>query len=156
MKTTSCSITAPAVALSIALSLCACGTSSTYSQPVKSVTAGSPGSVAFADQEAVRAQEAQLIKVEITVTAPVKKLLPDDTRGLPHQKFLIELHNGTTILIAHDTKMAPHVPLSVGDTPTIHGEYIWNQKGGLIHWTHHTDTPRHEGGWIDFNGARYQ
>jgi Protein of unknown function (DUF3465) len=108
------------------------------------------------DQEALTAQADHAIKREITVEARVKKLLATDTEGLPHQKFLIELSNGTTILIAHDLKMAPAVPIQAGDVLKIHGEYIWNARGGLIHWTHHSDTPRHESGWIDFNGARYQ
>lgn len=110
----------------------------------------------FDDSDALRAQDAHLIKVEITVKAPVKKLLPDDTRGLPHQKFLISLSNGTTVLIAHDTAIAPHVPLKPGDTPIIRGEYIWNEKGGLIHFTHHPARAGHEGGFIYFDGSRYQ
>jgi hypothetical protein len=110
----------------------------------------------FDDTDAIRAQDGHLIKVEITVKAPVKKLLPDDTRGLPHQKFLIELSNGTTVLIAHDTAIAPHVPLQAGDTPIIRGEYIWNERGGLIHFTHHPARSGHEGGFIYFNGIRYQ
>jgi hypothetical protein len=108
------------------------------------------------DSQAIRAQDAHLIKAEITACARVKKLLPDDTEGLPHQKFLLELSNGTTVLVAHDTKYAPHVPIQAGDILIIHGEYIWNRKGGLIHWTHRSDTPRHEGGWIIFNGTRYE
>ena len=102
------------------------------------------------------AQRDHAIKREITVQAYVKKLLAPDTEGLPHQKFLIQLSNGSTILIAHDLKMAPSVPIKESDIVRIHGEYIWNKLGGLIHWTHHTDTPRHEGGWIDLNGVRYQ
>lgn len=108
------------------------------------------------DSEALHAQNDHQIKVEVTARAPVYKLLPDDTRGLPHQKFLISLSNGTTVLIAHDTKMAARVPIQPGDSVRIHGEYIWNASGGLIHWTHHTDTPRHEGGWIEFDGKRYE
>lgn len=118
-------------------------------QPYSPDTVGS-------DAPAINAQAQQLIKAEITFTAPVKKLLPADTRGLPHQKFLLELSNGTTILVAHNTRMAPEVPISAGSLVTIKGEYIWNRKGGLMHWTHHTDTPNHEGGYIDFNGKRYE
>lgn len=109
------------------------------------------------DQRAVLAAQAQQAKrVEITVVARVYKLLPDDTKGLPHQRFLLRLNNGTTVLIAHDTKMAPRVPINVGDLIRIHGEYIWNEKGGVIHWTHHSDNGHHEPGWIEFNGQRYQ
>ncbi|PWT97210.1 MAG: hypothetical protein C5B53_08340 [Candidatus Melainabacteria bacterium] len=108
------------------------------------------------DSQAIEAQNGRAIKQIITVEARVVRLLREDDQGLPHQKFLIGLSNGTTVLIAHDIAMAPRVPLNVGDIVTIHGEYIWNAKGGLIHWTHRSDTPRHESGWIDLNGVRYQ
>ncbi len=109
------------------------------------------------DDSAVLAAQAQhAIQVEVCVTARVKKLLPEDVKGLPHERFLIELSNGSTVLIAHDLKMAPRVPLGAGDIVSIRGEYIWNKLGGLIHWTHHSDTPKHVDGWIDFNNVRYQ
>ncbi len=108
------------------------------------------------DAEAIRAQELQLVKVPLTVTAPVKKMLRYDDRGLPHEKFLLLLSNGSTILVAHNTKMAPYVPIQEGDVVTVKGEFIWNAKGGLIHWTHHTDTPNHQGGYIEFKGKRYE
>ncbi len=108
------------------------------------------------DREALQAQSEQAIKREITVTARVKKILPEDVQGLPHQRFLIQLSNGSTVLIAHDLKYAPAVPIKPLDVICIHGEYIWNKLGGLIHWTHRSDSPKHESGWIDFNGQRYQ
>ncbi len=112
--------------------------------------------LAAAQSEVLQAQQNHWRHAEVTVEAQVVKLLRDDTEGIPHQRFLIALVNGTTVLIAHDTNMAPRVPLQRGDWVRIHGEYIWTEKGGVIHWTHHTDTPRHIGGWIDFNGQRYQ
>jgi hypothetical protein len=108
------------------------------------------------EQEVLAAQQRQAQKVEVTVATRVFRLLRPDRRGLPHQRFLIQLDNGSTVLIAHDTKMAPPVPLKPGDFVRIHGEYIWNDKGGVIHWTHHDAQGRHEGGWIEFNGQRYQ
>ena len=38
----------------------------------------------------------------------------------------------------------------------VHGEYVWNDQGGLIHFTHHDPARTHEGGWIDLRGVRYQ
>jgi hypothetical protein len=112
--------------------------------------------LAQGEMQVLQAQQARMRKVEVTIDAPVLKLLPDDTQGLPHQRFLLKLSNGSTVLVAHDTAMAPRVPLQAGDMVRIHGEYIWNERGGVIHWTHHSDTPRHEGGWILFNGQVYQ
>lgn len=144
-----------------ALIMQSCGSSTTTQeqapeQQTQTIPQGQEEQGNVDDAQVIEAQSKHWKKVEVTITAPVRKLLPDDTRGLPHQKFLLNLSNGTTVLIAHDTKMAPHVPIEPGSIVTIHGEYIWNRKGGLIHWTHHTDTPRHEGGWIDFNGSRYE
>ncbi len=114
------------------------------------------GAPALYEDEVLAAQNNRAVKVEVTCTTRVKKLLPEDTKGRRHQKFLLGLSNGTTVLVAHSTDSAPYVPISPGDVITLHGEYIWNPKGGLIHWTHHSDSPRHEGGYIDFNGQRYQ
>ena len=127
------------------------GQPATYS-PAPATTQVNP---ATGQNEILLAQQRMARKVEITVDARVYKLLADDTEGLPHQRFLILLNNNSTVLIAHDTKFAPRVPLNQGDLVRIHGEYIWNNKGGVVHWTHHSNG-RHEGGWIDYKGQRYQ
>jgi len=129
--------------LSMALTSC----SSTLQRPVS----GPAGEV-----EVLTAQQNRARNVEVTLTAPVRKLLPDDTQGLQHQRFLLQLSNGSTILVAHNTGEAPAVPIEPGQMVTVHGEFIWNQKGGVIHWTHHSDNGRHEGGYIDYQGQRYQ
>ena len=107
------------------------------------------------EAQVLAAQQSQARKVEVTVGDRVFKVLPDDREGLTHQRFLLKLNNGTTVLVAHDTSIAPHVPLSEGDCIRIHGEYIWNSKGGVIHWTHHSNNGRHEPGWIELHGQRY-
>jgi hypothetical protein len=107
------------------------------------------------DAQVLDAQGRHRKKIEVTFTAPVKKLLEDDTRGIDHQRFLVELSNGSTVLVAHNTDLAPPVPIHEGDLVTMHGEYIWNKKGGVLHYTHHSTT-RHESGWIQLNGQVYQ
>lgn len=102
------------------------------------------------------AQRNQMRDIEVIFSAPVKKLLRDDTNGIPHQQFLLELENGTTVKVAHNTNEAPRVPINPGDIVTICGEYIWNEKGGVVHWTHHTDgRSRHPSGYIKFNEQIY-
>ncbi len=106
--------------------------------------------------QVLQAQAQQARKVEVLFSARVRKILPEDTKGLPHELFLLDLNNGTTVKVAHDIKYAPRVPIQVGDLVTVKGEYIWNKRGGVVHWTHHSDTPRHEGGYIDYAGNRYE
>lgn len=91
------------------------------------------------------------------LTAQVFKLLNDDLEGSRHQRFLIKLSGGQTILIAHNIDLAARIDdLKKGDIVSINGEYEWNNKGGVIHWTHHDPAKRHSDGWIEHNGRRYQ
>jgi len=95
--------------------------------------------------------------VQLELDATVSKLLPDDTKGLRHQRFIIKLDNGHTILVAHNIDLAPRIDsLKIGDNVTVFGEYEWNEKGGVIHWTHHDPANKHIGGWIRHQGSQYQ
>ena len=47
------------------------------------------------------------------------------------------------------------VPVTEGDHVIVHGEYVWNAQGGLIHFTHHDPQGTHEGGYIQDNGKTY-
>ena len=94
--------------------------------------------------------------VQLELDATVSKLLPDDTKGLRHQRFIIKLDNGHTILVAHNIDLAPRIDsLKIGDNVTVFGEYEWNEKGGVIHWTHHDPANKHIGGWIRHQGSQY-
>ncbi len=88
--------------------------------------------------------------------ASVVKLLPDDNEGSRHQRFIIRLASGQTILISHNTDLAPRVvALRPGDEITFSGEYEWNDKGGVVHWTHRDPDNRHQAGWIRHNGQLF-
>nr|WP_090728836.1 DUF3465 domain-containing protein [Neptunomonas qingdaonensis] len=104
--------------------------------------------------EAFRNQQSDLIVVE---EGRVIKVLPDDTKGSQHQRFLVKLNSGLTVLIAHNIDLAPRVSrLKSGDFIRFKGEYEWNEKGGVVHWTHHDPAKRHAGGWVELDGKRYE
>lgn len=87
----------------------------------------------------------------------VASTLADDNDGSRHQRFIVRLASGRTLLIAHNIDLAPRIdPLREGDTVQFFGEYEWNPKGGVLHWTHHDPQGRHVAGWIEHGGRRYQ
>ena len=99
----------------------------------------------------------QKSNVQVKITAQVLKLLRDDLDGSRHQRFLIKLSGGETILITHNIDLAPRLDdLEKGDIITLHGEYEWNEKGGVIHWTHHDPAGHHIDGWIKHQDKIYQ
>jgi hypothetical protein len=60
-----------------------------------------------------------------------------------------------TLLIDHNVAIGARVPIREGDHVIVHGEYIWNSQGGLIHFTHHDPQGAHEGGYIEDGGHTY-
>lgn len=95
--------------------------------------------------------------VQIEATGEVIKLLPDDNQGSRHQRFLVRVGEGRTVLIAHNIDLAPRVDaLREGDAVSFSGEYVWNEKGGVVHWTHHDPKARHVDGWIRHEGRTFQ
>lgn len=87
----------------------------------------------------------------------VMKMLADDTNGSRHQRFIVRLNSGRTLLVSHNIDLAKRIDsLRAGDTVAFYGEYEWNPKGGVIHWTHHDPQGRHPAGWIKHDGQIYQ
>ncbi|MEM1248346.1 MAG: DUF3465 domain-containing protein [Acidobacteriota bacterium] len=86
----------------------------------------------------------------------VVRLLRDDLEGSRHQRLIVEVAEGHTILVSHNIDLAPKVPLRQGQWITFRGEYEWNDRGGVVHWTHHDPRGRREGGWIESDGERYR
>lgn len=87
----------------------------------------------------------------------VVKVLPDDNDGSKHQRFILKTPENVTILIVHNIDLAQRVTnLTVGDTVYFSGEYVWNEKGGIVHWTHQDPRGQHVSGWLKHNGVEYQ
>ncbi|MDO6564642.1 DUF3465 domain-containing protein [Amphritea sp. 1_MG-2023] len=105
-------------------------------------------------QQAYRNRQSNL---QVTGSGIVSKVLPDDRQGSQHQRFILRLATGQTILIAHNIDLAPRIPaLKPGDSVNFKGEYEWNNQGGVVHWTHLDPQGRHQHGWLEHQGQRYQ
>ncbi|EMK6713434.1 DUF3465 domain-containing protein, partial [Vibrio cholerae] len=97
-------------------------------------------------QQAYQSQQSDL---QVQGLGQVVKVLPDDNDGSRHQKFILKLNSGQTLLVAHNIDLAPRIPnLKVGDSVEFYGEYEWNKKGGVLHWTHKDPQNRHAHGWL--------
>jgi hypothetical protein len=95
--------------------------------------------------------------IQVEGEGTVQRLLPDDLNGSRHQRFILQLASGQTLLVAHNIDIAPRIDgLEVGDSVRFNGEYVWNAKGGVIHWTHHDPGGRHVSGWLMHNGRTYK
>ncbi|HDB1451158.1 TPA: DUF3465 domain-containing protein [Vibrio cholerae] len=105
-------------------------------------------------QQAYKSQQSDL---QVQGFGQIVKVLPDDNDGSKHQKFILRLNSGQTLLVAHNIDLAPRIPnLQVGDSVEFYGEYEWNKKGGVLHWTHKDPQNRHAHGWLKHNGQVYE
>ena len=87
----------------------------------------------------------------------VLRVLDDDMQIPRHQRFIIRLGNGQTLLMNHNIDLALRITeLKIGDPVYFRGQYEWNDKGGVIHWTHHDPKGAHPAGWIEHEGRRYE
>lgn len=99
------------------------------------------------------------IKRQVLGCGTVIKVLKDDNEGSRHQKFLVKIDNypNITVLIAHNIDLAPRIEGIQAKNPIrFYGEYIYNDKGGIVHWTHRDPASRHQDGWLEYKGQQYQ
>lgn len=125
----------------------------------KSQTEQTTTAVSISDDQhkIMQAYQQQSSNIQVQGRGVVKAILPDDNDGSRHQKMILKLENGLTILIAHNIDLAPRIEgLKKGDTVEFYGEYEYSQKGGVIHWTHHDPRGKHIDGWLKYQGKIYQ
>ena len=109
------------------------------------------------DAVLANAFENRLSNLQVEGQGTVERVLSDDNEGGRHQRFILRLKTGQTVLIAHNIEFAARIPsLNVGDTVAFSGEYEWSPKGGVVHWTHDDPNGRHQAGWLQHNGRSFQ
>ena len=114
-------------------------------------------STASADEALATAFEDHRSNVQVQGSGHVTRVLPDDNRGSRHQRFIVRLSSGQTLLVAHNIDLANRITsLAAGDSVEFNGEYEWSAQGGVIHWTHRDPQRNHMDGWIKHNGRTYQ
>jgi len=86
----------------------------------------------------------------------ISRILPDDNDGSRHQRFILDVGSGHTVMVAHNIDLADRVPVNKGDSVSLRGRFEWNERGGVIHWTHHDPQGEHQGGWIRQNNELYK
>jgi len=113
-------------------------------------SASSPVAAAAAEDGSLqRAIDTRADGVPVTGRGVVQRLLADDRDGSPHQRIIVRVAGGGTVLIAHNLELGARIaPLAEGDTLEFAGDYVWNDKGGVVHWTHADPAGRHRAGWL--------
>jgi len=111
-----------------------------------------------ADDAAIAADfQNQRSQVEVTADGIVVGTFPDRSSSTGrHEQFIIRLTSqNLTVEVEHNISIGKRVPVKEGDRVVVHGEYIWNGQGGLIHFTHHDPQGTHQNGYIVDNGTTY-
>jgi hypothetical protein len=124
----------------------------------------SPDVISTSNKESIQSDDLvaeayrnRLSNIQVSGSGSVSRILSDDNKGSRHQRFILRLSSGKTILVAHNIDLAPRInSLENGDLVEFFGEYEWNSKGGVIHWTHHDPGGQHIGGWLKHNGRKYE
>ena len=109
------------------------------------------------NQSIARAFQNQASNIRVEGEGTVIKILSDDLEEPRHQRFILRLASGQTLLVVHNIDVAPRLEgLAEGDRVAFNGEYEWNDKGGVIHWTHHDPGGQHKDGWLKYQHKVYQ
>ncbi len=145
-------IVAPAIVLLLLVGCDLAGDSGGASSGVDGATPASAGDAALAEAFDDRASD-----LEVEGVGTVERVLADDEEGSRHQRFILRLASGQTLLVAHNIDVAPRIPdLRVGDAVAFRGVYEWSPQGGTIHWTHHDPSGDHASGWLRHGGRAYE
>ena len=114
-------------------------------------------SFVYANPQIEKAYHDKQSNVQVQGIGKVSRILSDDNNGSKHQKFLLKLPSKLTLLVAHNIDLSKRIDkLKEGDEVEFYGECEWNNKGGVLHWTHHDPRGKHKDGWLKHNGVVYK
>ena len=109
------------------------------------------------DSRIVRLYEEKRSGEMVEGVGTVERVLRDDDDGSRHQRFIVRLVSGQTLLVSHNIDLAARIAnLEEGDEVMFRGQYEWNDRGGVLHWTHHDPDGHRQGGWLEHEGATYR
>jgi len=98
--------------------------------------------------------------VEVTASGSVARVL--GTRSGPsgpHEGFLLHLRgsdgHGLTVRVEDNVDLTGQIPIREGDDVVVRGEYIYDRRGGIIHYTHRDPRGRHPGGYVKVGDRLY-
>ncbi len=95
------------------------------------------------------------VSFSATVTSVPRFFYGSNTHAI-HEAFDVRSDDGRSLEVVDNVKLAPRVPVTVGDRVAIVGELVPDGKyGPLVHWTHHDPAGIHPDGYIELDGKRY-
>jgi hypothetical protein len=122
--------------------------------------AGQPAGGDDANALVYQAWAQQSSHLEVTASGSVAKVLGTRTGPSgPHEGFLLHLRGaggrGLTVRVEDNVDLTGPIPLAPGDDVEVRGEYIYDPRGGLIHYTHRDPRGRHPDGYVRVAGRYY-
>jgi len=76
-----------------------------------------------------------------------------------HEGFLMHLSGasgrGLTVRVEANVDFTGPMPIAAGEPVVVRGEYEFDSRGGVIHWTHRDPRGRHPDGYIQIQNKRY-
>jgi hypothetical protein len=104
----------------------------------------------------LEAFENQRSGVWVEAGGEVVHILPNDDKPPRHQNFLVEVAPNHTVKVSHNVDIAPRAPVTKGLRIRFRGRYEYNEKGGVVHWTHRDPSGAKTGGHLEIEGTRYR
>lgn len=87
---------------------------------------------------------------------PVVQILGDqEIGGETMQRFTVRLNDELVLQIRHPLAHADRVPVERGGEVRFQGYYEWEARGGFLSLTYHDPEQPGSGGWIEYDGTRY-